>query len=151
MSTQTANRIFEKWKADLAQLDRSRNSVRDNFDRLFGELCDNDVSFEEAEQILPKAAQRHFPNKSAAKNTWERCKNWAKCSFEEWHANWNEDIRAKATSSFYEFYPLTTIVKPKRNFGPFSPAEYAKQRAYADSFETLPSKQEREANDNNQR
>ena len=142
-----ANRIYTQWSADLSQVNRSKDFVRDNFDRLFSALVDNNVSFDIAEEILPKAAKRHYPNKQTAKSTWDRCKSWAKCSFDEWLENWQEDIKIKATASFYDFYPLPMVIKPKKRFGPFSPAEYAKQRAYADSFDTLPNKQELIADD----
>ena len=59
-----AELIFDRWKADLKEMDRSRANVANNFELLFVTMDDSKISFEIAHQILGKAIQAHYPNKT---------------------------------------------------------------------------------------
>lgn len=136
--------IFEEWKANLRQKDRSAASVSNNFDELFGELKRAGASFDEAHSILPKAIKAHQPTLGLAKNVYKVVKSNPKiaaCSEKDFIDQWNEDIVAKGTSSFYDNFP-----RPKLNedddgepkiYGQMSVKEYKAQRRYADSFPRL--------------
>ena len=147
MSKRTAKLIFEKWKSDFVNFDKKRDAVRANFDKLFGDLYDASIDFDIAYSYIEDAARRHIPRNDTAKWVWKSMKKFTASSYEDWLNNWREDIKSKCFQSFYDFYEIQEADKPKekktRKFGSMSAAEYKRQRAYADSFETLPSLKEK--------
>lgn len=134
-----ANLIFDRWKAELKNMDRSRANVYNNFELLFVTLDDSKVSFEIAHQILSKAIEAHYPSKSVVDNVYKRLKpmlnNKTKQEFE---VEWREDICASAKRAFYGLYNIDgASEQEEKKFGSMSSAEYKKQRKYADSYPVL--------------
>jgi hypothetical protein len=90
--------IFEEWKANLKQRDRSAASVANNFEELFSELKRAGATFDEAHAILPKAIKAHQPTPGLARNIYKTSKSNPKVagtSEKEFIDQWNEDIAAK--------------------------------------------------------
>lgn len=138
--------IFNKWKIDFIEFDKKREAVKDNFDSLFYQLFVAAVGFDIAYDIIDDAVAHHLPSESVAKHIWKIRRRHVKTTYGEWLGAWRDSIKKKAYQSFYEFYSVEepavqkiTKATKEGKIGPFSPAEYARQRNYADSFETLPS------------
>lgn len=107
MSSKTkANRIFEKWRVDYVEMDKKRESIRDNFDQLFFALYNANIPWEESRDIADDAIKHHLPSTSTAKFIYAAKKRFTKLSFKEWKESWEEDIRNKGLASFYDLFPL---------------------------------------------
>lgn len=136
--------IFDEWKANLKQKDRSSVAVSGNFDELFEELKRGNATFEEAHAILPKAIKAHLPAPAVAKMVYKNGKTNPKIacySEKEFMDQWNQDITDKGTSSFFDIFPRPKVDsdddgEPKI-YGQMSAKEYRAQRRYADSFPRL--------------
>lgn len=122
-----ANRIFEKWKVDYVEMDKKRESIRDNFDQLFVALYNAAIPWEESREIADDAIKHHLPSKSTAKFIYAAKKRYTKLSFPDWVASWEEDIRNKGLASFYELFPLDE--EPKK------PIPVKKKQSKADTKE----------------
>jgi len=143
------NLIFEEWKASLSKKDRTVKSVEENFQCLFENLKNANVTFDEAFEFLEKATNAHYPKHAVAVNTYNRLKSiprikalGEKLFIKEWH----KDIEEKCKSAFFSIYPRTKqkISKTKDDddgepkvFGNMSAKEYRLQRQYADQFPVL--------------
>lgn len=132
-----------EWTASLKSKDRSRKSVRPNFEELFQKWKDLDGSFDELyETLLPKAIKAHQPVPSVARSMYKTLKKKGvdiDKSEKEFIEEWNSSIEATGTEVFFEFFPATPLdhdPEPK-TFGSMSATEYRAQRRYADSFPTL--------------
>ena len=131
-----------EWTASLKSKDRSRKSVRPNFEELFQKWKDLDASFDDVyENLLPKAIKAHQPLASVARSTYKNIKQKAHIdkSEKEFIEEWNQSIEATGTEVFFEFFPAMPIdhdPEPK-TFGSMSATEYRAQRRYADQFPTL--------------
>jgi hypothetical protein len=144
MTASNLELIFEEWRANLKQKDRSAGSVSNNFEELFCELKRANASFDEAHAILPKAIKAHQPPISLAKNIYKNSKSNPKVaglSEKEFISQWNDDIAAKGTSTFFDNFPRPKNAdeddgEPKI-YGQMSAKEYKAQRKYADSFPRL--------------
>ena len=101
-----ANRIYEKWRVDYVDMDKKRESIRDNFDQLFISLYNAAIPWEESREIADEAIKHHLPSASTAKFIYAAKKRYTKLSFKEWVTSWEEDIRNKGLASFYELFPL---------------------------------------------
>ena len=131
-----------EWTASLKSRDRSRKSVRPNFEELFQRWKDLGASFDDVyETLLPKAIKAHQPVASVARATYKSLKS--KTSIDktekEFIDEWNDSIEATGTEAFFEFFPAMPIdhdPEPK-TFGSMSATEYKAQRRYADQFPTL--------------
>lgn len=131
-----------EWTASLKSRDRSRKSVRPNFEDLFQKWKDLDATFDDLyESLLPKAIKAHQPIASVARGTYKSLKQ--KTSIDktekEFLEEWNASIEATGMEVFFEFFPATPIdhdPEPKV-FGSMSATEYRAQRRYADQFPTL--------------
>jgi len=144
MSKTNLDLIFDEWKANLKQRDRSAAAVTANFDELFEELKRADATFDEAHSILPKAIKAHLPPPAVAKTIYKNGKSNPKIAHyteKEFVDQWNQDITDKGTASFFDIFP-----RPKTDtdddgepkvFGQMSAKEYRAQRRYADSFPRL--------------
>ncbi len=131
-----------EWTASLKSKDRSRKSVRPNFEELFQKWKDLDGSFDELyESLLPKAIKAHQPVPSVARSMYKTIKQKASIdkTEKEFIEEWNSSIEATGTEVFFEFFPATPLdhdPEPK-TFGSMSATEYRAQRRYADQFPTL--------------
>lgn len=101
-----ANRIFEKWRVDYVEMDKKRESIRDNFDQLFVALYNAAIPWEESREVADDAIKHHLPSVSTAKFIYAAKKRYTKLSFKEWVASWEEDIRNKGLAAFYDMFPL---------------------------------------------
>lgn len=136
----TAQLIFDKWKASLKNRDRSKHSMPQNFDELFSDLKRAGVSFDEAHDMLVLAIKAHLPSSHVRRETYKKFKDHLKMSEKEFSAEWDESINSAATDAFFANYPLKIDEdddgEPKV-YGNMSVKEYRLQRKYADSFPTL--------------
>lgn len=144
MSNPNLELIFDEWKANLKNRDRSGPAVAGNFDELFHELKKANATFEEAHAILPKAIKAHLPPIGLAKNIYKNGKTNPKVacySEKEFIDQWNQDINDKGTAAFFDNFPRAKTDpdddgEPKV-YGQMSAKEYRAQRRYADSFPIL--------------
>lgn len=140
-----ANLIFDKWKADLKEMDRSKASVEGNFDMLFSKLKDSKVEFDVAHNILSKAITAHYPNQAVIDNVYKRIKIIIGTSKQEFAEDWKENIAAGAKRVFYSLYEIDGEAKDKdddddgepKQYGSMSASEYRKQRAHIESYPLL--------------
>ena len=134
-----ADLIFDKWKADLKEKDRSRNAVEGNFEELFLSLSQSKVSFEISHVILDKAIKAHYPPTSAVDHTYKRLKPMMNKTKQEFLEEWKELISAAAKRVFYSLYSIDGVDEQEaaKKYGSMSPSEYRKQRKYAESHTLL--------------
>lgn len=131
-----------EWIALLKSRDRSRKSVRPNFEELFQKFKDLGAGFDDLyESYLPKAIKAHQPLPSVARNIFKQLKQKTTIdkSEKEFIEEWNASIEGLGTEIFFEFFPATPIdhdPEPKV-YGSMSKTEYQAQRRYADQFPTL--------------
>lgn len=134
-----AGLIFDKWKAELKEKDRSRSNVESNFDSLFSTLKESKVGFDVAHQILPKAIIAHHPNQSVIDNVYKRVKISGKPK-QEFADEWKENIAAGAKRIFYSLYDIDGVEKDdeeEKKYGSMSAKEYRLQRKHAESYPLL--------------
>lgn len=134
-----ADLIFDRWKAELKEMDRSRANVENNFELLFITLDDSKISFEAAHRILPKAIEAHYPSKSVTDNVYRRLKPMMNGKTkQEFYEEWKENISAAAKRAFYGLYSIDGATQQEdKKFGSMSASEYKKQRKYAESYPVL--------------
>jgi hypothetical protein len=135
--------ILVEWTATLKSRDRSRKSVRPNFEDLFQKWKDAGATFEDLyETYLPKAIKIHLPVNSIARSTYKGLKQKVAGldkTEKEFIEEWNASIEGTGTEVFFEFFPATPAdhdPEPKV-YGNMSATEYKAQRRYADQFPTL--------------
>lgn len=134
--------ILVEWIALLKSKDRSRKSVRPNFEELFQKFKDLGASFDDLyETYLPKAIKAHQPLPSTGRAIYKQLKQKAAIdkTEKEFLDEWNASIEATGTEVFFEFFPATPVdhdPEPKV-YGNMSKTEYQAQRRYADQFPTL--------------
>lgn len=140
IANKEAEYAFQEWKARLATKDRRKESLSGNFDELFEELKKLGITFELAQEYLPKAIKAHLPTTSQSKATWENVKHSKRAtSYAEFVKEWHGMIEDRATESFYDFFKRKKHAdedddgEPKV-FGNMSEKEYKSQRKIADSF-----------------
>lgn len=135
-----AELIFDKWKAELIDKDRSRAQVAGNFDELFSAWHRSKVKFDDAYKLLEIAIKAHQPSDSIAKNTFKRLKKMAGISKSEaeFTTEWKQNISATAKQVFYSLYDIEgTNPQEDVKYGNMSSQEYRKQRKYAESHPLL--------------
>lgn len=134
-----ARLLFDRWCASLADRDRSKSSLANNFDDLFFEMDQNFIEFEIAHEFLEQAITVHLPSKSTVEYTYKRGgkKRWG--TKEEFYDDWKRFIKDTATNVFYSRYPLPDEKKEEESVLPtgMSRKEYLLQRKHADSFPQL--------------
>lgn len=129
-----ANLIFDKWKAALKEMDRTRANVDNNFDILFSNLKNSKVSFETAHEILPKATTAHQPTDFVIDFVYKKTKGFGKTK-QEYADEWKENISASAKRMFYSLYDIEGEAKEeKKEYGSMSAKEYRLQRKHAEAF-----------------
>lgn len=134
-----ADLIFDRWQADLKEMDRSRHKVEGNFELLFVTLDESKISFEIAHQILDKAIKAHYPPSGAVDNTYRRLKPMLNGkNKQEFLEEWKENISAAAKRAFYGLYSIDGAAEQEdKKYGSMSGPEYKKQRKYAESYPIL--------------
>jgi len=134
-----AELIFDRWKANLKEMDRSRANVENNFDLLFVTLDESKISFEVAHQILDKAIKAHYPPQIAVDNTYRRLKQMLNGKTkQEFIVEWQENISAAAKRAFYGLFSIDGVTEQEeKKYGSMSSSEYRKQRKYAESHPLL--------------
>lgn len=136
--------LFQQWKASLPSRDGGKDAVQVNFEELFQTLKADELDFEGAYAVLPKAIKAHLPQPSYVKNAWKKWKHLNKWSSEkELEEEWHRDIENKAEAAFFNVYPVETKAAPKvvektepapAFYGNMSAQEYKQLREHADSF-----------------
>lgn len=130
-----------EWIALLKSRDRSKKSVRPNFEDLFQKWKEVGATFDELYEVyLPKAIKAHQPLPSVARSMYKQIKLKAAIdkSEKEFIEEWNASIEATGTEIFFEFFPATLDHDPEpKAYGGMSATEYRAQRRYADQFPTL--------------
>jgi len=136
--SQKAELIFMKWKADLADMDRSSASVEGNFDMLFYSLNKSKISMEEALPYLDRAIKAHYPSDYIVKFTFRKMKKLGQAeSIQDFEASWKEHIASAAKRVFFSLYTIEEAETKAVKYGNMSASEYRKQQKYADSHPTL--------------
>jgi hypothetical protein len=142
------NKVVEltliQWIASLKSKDRTRKSVRSNFEELFQAWKTSGASFDDLyETLLPKAIKAHQPTISIARNSYKGIKQAIGSKLDktekEFIEEWNASIEATGTEAFFEFFPATPLDHDDgpKVYGNMSADEYRAQRRYADQFPTL--------------
>jgi hypothetical protein len=135
---QKAELIFMKWKADLADMDRSTASMEGNFDMLFYSLHKSKVSIDEALTYLDRAIKAHYPSDHTLKYVFKRMKKQGQSeSIQDFEISWKEHIASAAKRVFFSIYTLEESEPKTVKYGNMSASEYRKQQKYADSHPTL--------------
>jgi len=132
--------IFDKWKAELVDKDRSRSAVANNFDELFSEWKRSRVKFDDAYALLDAAIKAHYPSDTVAKNVYKRLKRTAGIpkGEDEFITEWKNNISATAKQVFYSLYDIEgTKPKEEVKYGSMSSQEYRKQRKYVEAHPLL--------------
>lgn len=134
-----AELIFMKWKAELADMDRSREAVEGNFELLFDQLSSSKVSMDAAMPYLDKAIKAHYPTDFVIKRTFQRMKKFGKSeNMSDFEKSWKELISDTAKRVFFCFYEIDGVNKnASSTIGGMSRSEYVKLQRYADSHETI--------------
>jgi hypothetical protein len=126
--------IFQKWKSNLPFKVRTKDMVQSNFDELFCELSNSGTSFDDAHDMINEAADAHYPSYTIAQAVYKKYNH--EVPFADFYKTWKKNIFDKAMKSFFDFYNIQDNVE-KKTYGSMSKEEYSKQRAYANSFETI--------------
>lgn len=134
-----AELIFDRWKADLKEMDRSREKVPGNFELLFNTLSESKISFEYAHIILDKAIKAHYPPTGAVDNTYRRLKPMLNGKTrQEFLDEWKDNIADAAKRSFYGLYSIDgAAASEEKKYGSMSAAVYRKERAHAETYPIL--------------
>jgi hypothetical protein len=134
-----AELIFMKWKADLADMDRSSAAMEGNFDILFFNLSRSRVSMEAALPYLDRAIKAHSPSEYVLKSVFKQMKKNGNTSnsLQEFETSWKEHIASAAKRVFFSIYTLEEAETKTTKYGNMSASEYRKQQKYADSHPTL--------------
>ena len=135
-----AELIFMRWKADLADMDRSKPAVEGNFDLFFDQLFRSKVNLDDALPYLDKAIKAHYPTSYVVKQTFKRIKHFGKSeSLQEFESSWKEHIGNAAKRVFFSIYNIDDggNAASGKNYGNMSASEYRKQQKYADSHPTI--------------
>lgn len=131
--------IFMKWKADLAEMDRSSTAMEGNFDLLFSSMSKHKVELEEALQYLDRAIKAHYPTDYVLKSVYKQVRKSRPAeSLSEFEVSWKEHISSAAKRVFFSIYDIdNNETKTQTKFGNMSASEYRKQQKYADAHPTL--------------
>ena len=133
-----AELIFMKWKADLAEMDRSKSAVEGNFDTLFYSLNKAKVPMEEALTYLDKGIKAHYPSDYVLKSVYKHMKKFKPNeSLSEFEASWKEFISNAGRRVFFSIYNIEDAEVEKPKYGNMSASEYRKQQKYADAHPTI--------------
>ena len=129
-----AKLIYDQWKSDLSNKDRSSKNMYNNFDELFYSMSMSDVEFDVAHSYLKEAIHAHAPNKFIAKRVYEGLKHQIDKTFDEFCIDWREHIKDTANQAFFAWFTIDGGSKEERQFGNMSPREYSLQRKDVERF-----------------
>jgi len=130
--------IFMKWKAELADMDRTRAAVEGNFELLFDQLSRSKVKMNDALPYVDRAIKAHYPSDFILKNTYKKRKAYSSETMSEFESSWKDLIASTAKRVFFSFYEIEGVeVKSESAYGGMSSSEYRKQQRYADSHPTI--------------
>lgn len=129
-----AKLIFDQWKSDLSNKDRSSKNMYNNFDELFYSMNMSDVIFDVAHDYLKQAVHAHTPTKFVAKRVYSNLKHQLDKTFEEFSEDWREHIKDTANQAFFAWYSIEGTSNEERQFGQMSPREYSMQRKDVERF-----------------
>lgn len=129
-----AKLIYEQWKSDLANKDRSSKNMYNNFDELFYSLHMSDIGFDVAHDYLKEAVHAHAPTKFVSKRVYDGLRGRIDKSFEEFCSDWKEHIKDTATQAFFTWFSIEGETKEERQYGNMSPREYSLQRKDVERF-----------------
>jgi hypothetical protein len=134
-----AELIFMKWKADLADMDRSKAAVEGNFDILFHSMQKSKISMEDALIYLEKAIKAHQPSDYVVKSVYKSMKKFGRTeTLSDFESSWKEFIANAGKRVFFSIYEIDNSEKDSApKYGSMSASEYRKQQKYADSHPTL--------------
>jgi hypothetical protein len=134
-----AELIFMKWKADLADMDRSKAAVEGNFDMLFHSMNKSKVPMEDALVYLEKAIKAHYPSDYVVKSVYKSMKKFGRIeTLSEFESSWKEFIANAGKRVFFSIYEIENAESDSApKYGSMSASEYRKQQKYADSHPTL--------------
>lgn len=127
--------IFMKWKAELAEMDRSKPMVEGNFELLFDQFYRAKIRINGALPYLDKAIKAHYPSDYVIKNTYKKMKKYPGTdNYENFSTSWKELISDTAKRVFFAFYEIDGIGDgSNQKIGGMSKAERVKQQKYTDS------------------
>lgn len=98
--------IFQKWRASLAERDRTFGSVSENFGDLFYDLKRMNVDYNVANEYMKKACEAHYPSRQIAKDVYKRIGKSSGKTEEEFTKSWCDNIKSKAINVMHEFFDL---------------------------------------------
>ena len=139
MLNKKADLIFMKWKAELANMDRTWDNVEGNFELLWDHFSTAKIKMDEALTYLERASKAHYPKDNVIKGTFKKMKPYLKDQgLQEYGEQWKEKIDAKCKEVFFAFYEIDGLTKTSGGkIGGMSKAEYVKLQRYADSHPSV--------------
>ena len=112
-----AELLYMKWKADLAEMDRSKPAVEGNFDLLFDQLHKAKVNLDNALPFLEKATKAHYPKPNVVKFTFKKVKQFITEYLEGKHSRVRKYTFSTAPATKRRFWKdVYLIIKAKRGF-----------------------------------
>ncbi len=134
-----AELIFMKWKAELAEMDKSRDQIEGNFELLFDAMYRAKIKMNVALPFLEKAYEAHYPTEYVIKNTYRKMKKYPGTeNYENFSKSWKKLISDTAKRVFFAFYEIEGIDgATNKKIGGQSKVERVKQRQYLDSIPTI--------------
>ena len=134
-----ADLIFMKWKADLAELDRSKDMVEGNFELLFDQMFRARIKMDLALPFLDLAIKAHYPSDSVIKGVFRKMKQYPGYSnLEVFTDSWKDLISNTAKRVFFAFYEIGGIQEASGDkIGGRSKSQRVKEQNYANSFQLV--------------
>lgn len=132
-----AQELIDYWKLSLVSKDKTIDNVESNFDEIFNDLYSLDLDYESALGFLQSIIEAHIPPQSVCKSVYKRS-SFKGLSLHEFSEGWKKRIVDIGNTVFTSYFqPEKPKVKKRITFGNMDPEEYARQRAYADSYPRL--------------
>ena len=102
-----ADDVFDRWRASLADRDRTHGNLLENFGDLFYDLGRLSLPYEIGKEYLTQAYRAHLPNSSTIKATFKRMKKEGRFDdLDEFKKAWFRMIKDKATNAFHEYFDI---------------------------------------------
>lgn len=135
-----ADKLFEIWRASLADRPKHKDSLYANFSDLFFEMNRHFIPHDTAYEYIKPAVSKHLPDKFIVSRTYKNSQSNKFQSEAEFFEGWKQLILDKATQAFYDVYPLELKEEEKEKIQlpkGMSKREYVLQRQHAKSFPLL--------------
>ena len=155
-----ARLVFDKWKANFTKKpnnERTTKNAQINFEELFYEMKRYQISFEDAQDVINDAVAVHMPPMFLVDKVYTTMKADKKTSAtkQEFASNWRTTFEEAANSAFYTWYEIPLASDPEfespQKASKIPDAEYIKQRALADSFESISEEDIQQLKENRER